>query len=171
MMNTRKLMPGRTFLLAVLIWRSLLGADANVEKTIRDLYSSSDAAIREARTADDIKRALSTFAPEWVGNMPAGETLTLADLFKEGEAALAIPPEKRNALLPKMDLVYIRETGWNVLVVYWNSRRSGTRVVGSLYRDTWVRTADGWKRIRQEKFFSDRALIEDGKPQILPASQ
>jgi hypothetical protein len=100
--------------------------------------------------------------------MPVGETLALADLFKEGEAALAIPPEKRAALLPRMDFVYIRETGWNVLVVYWNSRRTGSRVVGSLYRDTWVRTADAWKRIRQEKFFPDRALIEGGKPEILP---
>ena len=171
MMNARKLIPGCGCLLALLIGHSLLGADANVEKTIRDLYTSSQAAIREARTTDDIKRALSTFAPEWVGNMPAGETRTLADLFKEGEAALAIPPETRIALLPKMDFVYIRQTGWNVLVVYWNSRRSGMRVVGSLYRDTWVSTTDGWKRIRQEKFFPDRALIEDGKPQILPASQ
>jgi len=169
MTNLRKLIPARTCLLALLIWPSLLAADANVEKTIQDLYSSSEAAIREARTTDDIKRALSTFAPEWVGNMPAGETLTLADLFKEGEAALAVPPEKRAAFFPKMDFVYIRETGWNVLVVYWKSRRSGTRVVGSLFRDTWVRTDDGWRRIKQEKFFPDRALIEDGKPQILPA--
>ena len=99
--------------------------------------------------------------------MPAGETWTLADILKEGEAGLQVPPEKRP--LPKMDFVYIRETGWNVLVVYWMSRHSGTRVVGSLYRDTWVRTADGWRSIRQEKFFPDRPLIEDGKPVILPA--
>jgi hypothetical protein len=79
----------------------------------------------EARTKADIARALDTFAPEWVGNMPAGETLTFADLVKEGEAGLAIPPEKRP--LPKMDIIYVRETGWNVLVVYWNSRRSGTQ--------------------------------------------
>jgi hypothetical protein len=98
--------------------------------------------------------------------MPAGETLTFADLFKEGEAALAIPAEKHIAVLPKMDFVYIRETDWNVPVVYWNSRRSGTRVVSSLYRDTWVSTADGWKPIRQEKFFPDQAPIEDGKPRF-----
>jgi hypothetical protein len=123
----------------------------------------------EARTKADIARALDTFAPEWVGNMPAGETLTFADLVKEGEAGLAIPPEKRP--LPKMDIIYVRETGWNVLVVYWNSRRSGTQVIGSLYRDTWVRTPDGWRRIRQEKFFPDRRLMQDGKPVILPASE
>ncbi len=150
----------------VLICGGLSGADESVEKTIKDLYASSQAALRTARTKDELARALNTFAPEWVGNMPAGETLTLADLMKEAEGVLAIPPEKRP--LPKMDFVYIRRTGWNVLVVYWNSRRSGTRVVGSLYRDTWVQTADGWRRIRQEKFFPDRPLLEDGKPVILP---
>jgi len=147
----------------------LCAADENIEQTIRALYASSRAAAREARTKEDISRALSTFAPEWVGNMPASETITLADLYKEGEAGLAIPPEKRP--IPKLDFVYMRETGWNVLVVYWNSRRSGTQVIGALYRDTWVRTSAGWKRIRTEKFFPDRPLIEDGKPVILPAGQ
>jgi hypothetical protein len=42
------------------------------------------------------------------------------------------------------------------------------RLIGSLYRDTWVRTANGWQRIRQEKFFPDRPLMENGKPVILP---
>ena len=144
-------------------------ADESVEQTIRGLYASSRAAAREARTKEDLSRALSTFAPEWVGNMPAGETITLADLYKEGESALDIPPEKRP--IPQMDFVYIRETGWNVLVVYWNSRRSGTRVIGSLCRDTWVRTSSGWKRIRTEKFFPDRPLMEDGKPLILPPAE
>jgi len=156
----------RLWILPFLLPCGFYAADENVEQTIRALYDSSRAAAREARTKEDLRRALASFAPEWVGNMPAGETITLADLIKEGEAALPIPPEKRP--LPELDFVYIRETGWNVLVVYWNSRRSGTRVIGSLYRDTWVRTAAGWKRIRTEKFFPDRPLSEDGKPLILP---
>ncbi len=45
----------------------------------------------------------------------------------------------------------------------------GGRVIGSLYRDTWVRAANGWKRVRTEKMFPDRPLVEDGKPMILPA--
>jgi hypothetical protein len=157
----------RTALLLMLACPGLFAADESVEKTIKDLYASSQAAMRTARTNQELAQALGTFAPEWVGNMPSGETLTSADLTKEVEAGLAIPPEKRP--LPKMDIVYIRQTGWNVLVVYWNSRRSGTRVVGSLYRDTWVQTAQGWRRIRQEKFFPDRPLLEDGKPVVLPA--
>jgi hypothetical protein len=156
----------RESILIVLACTGLFGADESVEKTIKDLYASSQAAVRTARTKEELARALDTFAPEWVGKPPAGETLTFADLLKEAEAGLAIPPEKRP--LPKVDFVYIRQTGWNVLVVYWNSRRSGNRVIGSLYRDTWVRTADGWRRIEQEKFFPDRPLLEDGKPVILP---
>ena len=159
----------RLWIMTLLLSGGLCAADENVEQTIRALYASSRAAARDARTKEDIGRALSTFAPEWVGNMPAGETITLADLYKEGEAGLAIPPEKRP--MPQMDFVYLRETGWNVLVVYWSSRRSGTRVIGALYRDTWVRTAAGWKRTRQEKFFPDRPLSEDGKPLILPNPQ
>jgi hypothetical protein len=156
----------RRLMLLSLICTGLMAADESVEKTIKDLYASSEAALRTARSKEELAAALRTFAPEWVGNMPAGETLTLADVQKEVEAGLAIPPEKRP--LPKRDFVYIKETGWNVLVVYWQSRRSGTRVIGSLYRDTWVRGADGWRRIRQEKFFPDRPLLEDGKPVILP---
>lgn len=123
-------------------------------------------AAREARTKEDLARAMSTFAPEWVGNMPAGETLTLADVLKEGESILAVPPEKRP--LPKLDFVYIRETGWNVLAVYWNSRSVGTQVIGALYRETWVRTPNGWRQVKKEKFFPDRPLLVDGKPVILP---
>jgi hypothetical protein len=153
----------------MLVCGSLSAADENAEKTIRELYASSQAAAREARTMDDVLRALSTFAPEWVGNMPAGETLTFADLVKEGQNGIAISPEKRP--LPQRDFVYIRQTGWNVLAVYWSYRRSGTRLIGSLYRDTWVQTSKGWQRVRQEKFFPDRTLIDDGKPVILPPVQ
>jgi len=156
----------RTGLLLMLACPGLFAADESVEKTVKELYASSQAILHSARTKEELAQALSTFAPEWVGNMPAGETLTFADLTKEAEAGLAIPPEKRP--IPKMDFVYIRQTGWNVLAVYWNSRRSGSRVIGSLYRDTWVRTAEGWRRIRQEKFFPDRPLLEDGKPVFLP---
>jgi hypothetical protein len=153
----------------VVLASGLAAADDNVEKTIRELYASSQTAARNARTPDDLRQALSTFAPEWVGHMPAGETITLADLLKEGQAGLAIPSEKRP--LPQLDFVYIRETGWNVLVVYWTSRRVGARVIGSLCRDTWVRSPNGWKRISGEKMFPDRPLIEDGKPVVLPAGQ
>ena len=88
----------------VLACSGMLAADDSVEKTVKDLYASSQAALRTASTKEE--------------------------------------PASDKRPLPKLDFLYIRQTGWNVLVVYWNSRRSGNRVVGSLYRDTWVRTAD-----------------------------
>lgn len=154
----------------LLLCPAFASAAEDIEKTIKDLYTSSQNAMREARTAADLPQLFSTFAPEWVGNPPAGETLTLADLKKEAESAFSIPPEKRP--IPKLEFVYIRETGWNVLVVYWSYRQAGGRTVGALYRDTWVRSAIGWQRTRQEKFFPDRVLAEDGKPVFrLPGMQ
>jgi hypothetical protein len=80
--------------------------------------------------------------------------------------ALNIPPEKRP--IPKMDIAYMTETGWSVLVVYWRYREEGTKTIGALYRDTWVRTAPGWRRIRMEKFFPDRVLTEGEKAVFAP---
>ena len=60
--------------------------------------------------------------------------------------------------MPRQQIVYMTETGWNVLVVYWVYRQSESRLIGSLARDTWVRTARGWRRIRHEKFFPDGPL-------------
>src|SRR5258706_2439106 len=95
---------------AVVFAGGLHAADESVEKTIRDLYASSQAAVRDARTTGDLRKALDSFAPEWVGNMPAGETITLEFLLKEGASLLAIAPEKRPPL-PQIDFVYIRGTG------------------------------------------------------------
>jgi hypothetical protein len=105
-------------------------------------------------------------APEWTGSLPTGETMTRAEAIASLEGLLAIPPEKRP--VPTLDFLYVRETGWNVLAVYWVYRQSERQTVGSLVRDTWVRAAPGLRRIRHEKFFPDRVLIDDGKPVILP---
>jgi hypothetical protein len=156
----------RAMLILGLLVPGVWGADDNIERTIKDLYASTQAQLRTVRTRKDLDQVLSTFAPEWVGTAPAGETLTLADLVREGESALSVPPDKRP--IPQQQFAYIHQTGWNVLAVYWNYRKIGTRVIGSLYRDTWVQTPAGWRRIRQEKFFPDRPLSEDGKAVILP---
>jgi hypothetical protein len=53
----------------------------------------------------------------------------LADLLKEGEAGLAIPPEKRS----------LTQDGFRL--------HSGDEL--EFFRDTWLRTAGGWRRIQQ----------------------
>jgi len=143
------------------------GADEDVPKTIRDLYNATFAAMKEAKTKEDLARMVSAIdAPEWVGNSPEGETLTRAQSLASLEPILAIPAEKRPT--PKLDFVFIKETGWNVLAVYWVYRQTEQQLVGSMARDTWVRTGQGWRRIRHEKLFPERLLVDEGKPVILP---
>jgi hypothetical protein len=64
-------------------------------------------------------------------------------------------------------VVFPRGGDCAILVVYWVYRQTEHQMVGSLVRDTWVRTALGLRRIRHEKVFPDRVLVDDGKPVIL----
>jgi hypothetical protein len=139
----------------------------DVQQTIRDRYRETLAAMRTVRTEAEPEFLIDSMdAPEWTGTMPAGEPLTRNSVLAEGRAALAIAPEKRP--IPKMDIAYMRETGWNVLVVYWRYREDGTKIVGALYRDTWVQTGKGWRRIHMEKFFPDRVLVDGDSPVFAP---
>ena len=142
-----------------MIWRQLaamlvfsltaFGAGEDVQKTIRDLYNATFASMKEAKTKEDLGRMVNAIdAPEWVGNSPEGETLTRVQSQASLEPILAIPSDKRP--VPKLDFVYIKETGWNVLAVYWVYRQTENQLVGSMARDTWVRTAQGWRRIKHE---------------------
>jgi hypothetical protein len=150
---------------ALLFCSTGFGAGEDVKKSIQDLYASTLNAIKNAKTKDDIQ-TIGMDVPEWVGISPAGETQTRAETLASLEPLLAIPPEKRPT--PTLDFLYFKETGWNVLAVYWVYRQTEHQMVGSLVRDTWVRTALGLRRIRHEKFFPDRVLLDDGKPVILP---
>jgi hypothetical protein len=161
------IMKSRLLAAALLIVSAALAADENVTKTIQDLYTSTLNAMKNAKTKDDIATIVSGMdAPEWVGNLPTGETITRSEAIASLEGLLAIPPEKRP--VPTLDFLYVKETGWNILAVYWVYRQAEHQIVGSLVRDTWVRTALGLRRIRHEKFFPDRVLLDDGKPVILP---
>jgi hypothetical protein len=141
-------------------------AGEDAQQAIRGKYLDSLAAMRTIRTQAELERLVAEMdAPEWTATMPAGEPLTRESVLREGAMALALPPDRP---IPKMEIAYMTETGWNVLVVYWRYRVEGTKTVGALYRDTWIRTAPGWRRVRMEKFFPDRVLAEDGKAVFAP---
>ena len=160
----------RRDLIAAFLSCAGLSRAQDAQQTIKDIYSSMFARMRDIRTKADLERLIDSIdAPEWVGNMPAGETLTREDTVKDGESALAMPPEKRP--IPKMQIAWMRETGWNVQVVYWRYWEAGRQTMGALYRDSWVRTPVGWRRIRTEKFFPDLVLVENGKGTFLPGPE
>jgi hypothetical protein len=66
-----------------------------------------------------------------------------------------------------MEIFSTQESAGKVVVVYWVYGVSGRTVIGSMARDTFVRKAEGYRRTLHEKFFTDRPLIQDGKPVIL----
>jgi hypothetical protein len=161
------IMKSRLLAAAFLFFPAAFGADENIIQTIKDMYTSTLNAMKNAKTKDDIQTLVNGMdVPEWVGISPTGETQTRAESLVSLEPLLAIPPEKRP--VPTLEFLYVKETGWNVLVVYWVYRQSEHQMVGSLVRDSWVRTAQGLRRIRHEKFFPDRVLVDDGKPIVLP---
>ncbi|SPE41001.1 exported hypothetical protein [Candidatus Sulfopaludibacter sp. SbA3] len=156
-----------SLIVSLLIPAAARSADGDAVKTITVMYSTTLSALHVVKTRDELLRIVNAIdAPEWVSNLPSGETLTRAEAVSSLEPLLAVPPENRPVV--KQHFVYLRETGWNVLVLYWVYRQSEHQLVGSLVRDTWVRTAESWRRIRHEKFFPDRPLSEDGRPLILP---
>lgn len=161
------IMKSRMLAVVLLLSPAVYAADEDIKKTIQALYASTLAAMKEATTKEDIAKIVNGMdAPEWTGTLPAGETVTRVDAIAGLEAMLAIPPEKRP--VPSLDFVYVHENGPNVLAVYWVFRETDQKIIGSLVRDTWVRTAPGLRRIRHEKFFPERVLINEGKAVILP---
>jgi hypothetical protein len=160
-------MKPRLLAAALLFLTAAFGGDEDIAKTIKDLYASTLSAMKNAKTKEDIQTIVNGMdVPEWVGISPTGETQTRAETLTSLEPLLAVPPEKRP--VPTLDFLYVKETGWNVLVLYWVYAKTEHQIVGSLARDTWVRTASGWRRIRHEKFLPNQVLVDDGKPVILP---
>ncbi len=161
------IMKPRLLAAALLFVPAAFGADESITKTVQDLYTSTLNAMKDAKTKDDIARIVNGMdAPEWIASLPEGGTMTRAEAIAGLEGLLAISPEKRPT--PTLDFLYVKETSWNILAVYWVYRQTEHQTVGSLVRDTWVRTPAGLRRIRHEKFFPDRVLVDDGKPVILP---
>jgi len=55
-----------------------------------------------------------------------------------------------------------------VTVLYWVYGTADEKLIGSIARDTFVRTEQGWRRMRHEKYFPDRPLVVNGKTVIAP---
>ena len=141
----------------------------SLQLSIQKKYDEALVAMHNAKTKADIENAVDRMdVPEWVANLPDGTTMTRPQSQEMLLGLLAVPPEKRPTV--SQHIIYLNKTGWNILVVYWVFRPSTDGLVGSLARDTWVETSQGLRRIRHEKLFPDRPLIEQGKPVVLPVN-
>jgi hypothetical protein len=151
---------------ATLILASLGSAQDN-KTTIQKMYAATFASLHDAKTKEDIAQMVDAFdTPDWLSNQPNGQTLTRPEAVRLLESLLATPPEKRPSA--KMDIIFMNETQWSVTVLYWVYTAADEKLVGSIARDTFVRTAQGWRRNRHEKYFPDRPLVANGKAVIAP---
>jgi hypothetical protein len=131
------------------------------------MYTATFAALHDAKTKEDIAKMVDALdTPDWVGIGPTGQTATRPQAIRDLESLLALPPEKRPT--PRLDIIYVNETNWNMTALYWVYTGPEGQLSGSIARDTFVRTAQGWRRMRHEKFLPDRPLVVNGKSVITP---
>ena len=139
----------------------------NFRQEITKTYESTFSAMRQIKSKAELEQMVDAIdVPEWQSLLPSGGIMTRPEAIAELTGILAVPPENRP--VPRQQMLYMSETGWSAFAVYWIYRQSGDQLIGSLARDTWARTPRGWRRIRHEKLFPDRPLVQNGKGLILP---
>jgi hypothetical protein len=150
----------------------------------KSIYARSFTALREARTLNDMKKLSDDLdSPAWISVDRFGRTvLTRKDADRELQSVLALPPERR---VTEMDIVWAEQDADRLTVVAWMMPNEVDRTDsegdfgpkggkhrltrGTLVRDIFENTANGWRRIRHDKLVpNDTVLAVDGKPRILP---
>jgi hypothetical protein len=148
------------------------------------IYSRALTALQEAKTMDDMRKLADDLAsPDGISVDRFGRTvLTRKEADGELASMLALPPERR---VTQMDILWAEQNSDRLIVVAWvlpneveridtegdfgppGSKHRLTR--GTLVRDIFQKTADGWRRIQHDKLFpNDTVLAVDGMPRIVP---
>ena len=84
----------RLLTFVVLIAAASFGAETDFREAILNSYASMFAAMAHARTKSDLEQMVDAMdAPEWLGSLPAGETMTRAEATDQLGGLLLVPPE------------------------------------------------------------------------------
>ena len=154
----------------------LLKQDPVTLETAKSIYQKAFTALRDAKNMDDMRKiADSLDAPEWISVDRFGRTLlTRSQADRELESMLAIPPEQR---MSTMDIIWAEHDQTRMIVLAWLFPREEVRTGmdadpkishrlsrATLIRDIFENTANGWRRIRHEKFLPNGTVLAvDGK--------
>ena len=184
--------------LQALIYRSLLCSliagialsqalpkeDPAALETARSIYRAAFTALRDAKTMDDMRRlSRSLDSPEWISVDRFGRRVfDRAGAERDLESLLQLPPERR---VTRMDIVWAEQDGGRLIVLAWmmpheatladtagdygpkGAKHTFTR--GTLIRDLFEKTPDGWRRIRHDKLSPNGTVLAvDGAPRIVP---
>jgi hypothetical protein len=144
---------------------------------VTTLYRNTFAALHNAKTKEDIAKMVDAMeAPDWVSIDPNGYTVLTRDQeVRQLEDFLNVPPEKRPS--NPLEILWLHEESWKITVVdlvhsgvqgsaalpefrskemFGPNAEARFVLAGSLVRDTFARTPQGWRRIRHEKLLPDQ---------------
>ena len=158
--------------------------DAEILSTVKSIYLANLVALREAKTLEDMKKLADGMdAPEWVSVDRFGRTvMTRRDVDRELGSMLSIPGDRR---VMGLEVIWAERAGDRMIVVGWMMPNEIQRVDtsgeygekgathrlmrGTLYKDFFVETPKGWRRVRHEKLLpNDVVLAVDGVARIVP---
>ena len=158
--------------------------DAAALQLAKSIYLRSFSGLRAAKTLDDMKKLADDLdSPDWISVDRFGRTvLTRKEADRELQSVLGLPPERR---VTEMDIIWTERDTDRLMVVAWMMPSETERLDsdgdfgppgakhrltrGTLVRDIFQNTANGWRRVRHDKLVpNDTVLAVDGKPRILP---
>ena len=157
-----------------------LGAQADLQTTLSGMYRQTLSGMQKATSAADVGRIVDAIdTPDWVSINADGARLTREQSKQELVRSLAGPRGDQ----PGIEILWLNQSGNAATAVCWVFGRSasvdtagqfgpkGVRheiLAGSLVRDSWTLTKEGWRRRMHEKIFPNRILAVDGKSVVFP---
>ncbi|HEV2380671.1 MAG TPA: hypothetical protein VG206_12865 [Terriglobia bacterium] len=152
-----------------------------IKDRLQGIYNQTMASMRTAKTRADIERIVSEtdmLVTTHIGEDGHVSTMARAQTVRELEGVFAQP--KRETWNVKV--IWASRDHDRAIAVGWvytksdtahakgeDAKSSGHPVVfGTIIRDNWVLTKDGWRRSSREKISPDRVLIGVGEDTILP---
>ena len=154
----------------VLFFAQLASAQSGLE-VVKAYCDQALSSVQKAATPDDLKKLVEALdAPDWVSLNPDGRVAaTRAQTAAALEPLLAIEPGKRPR--STVEILWVHEEPWRVTAVsillspefkvakppqvvskstFGSPSEPHFSMAGILIRDTFARTAEGWKRIKHE---------------------
>ena len=157
-----------------------VAAQPDLQTTLRSMYTNTLGGMQTATTAADIERIVDAIdTPDWLSINADGARLTREQSKQELVRSLTGPRGDQ----PSIEILWLNQSGNAATAVCWVFGKSnaldttgqfgpkGVRhelLAGSLVRDSWTLTKEGWRRRMHEKIFPNRVLAVDGKSIVFP---
>jgi hypothetical protein len=155
--------------------------DTEALELAKSIYSRSFTEVRNAKTLEDMHKVSDRQdSKDWISLDRFGRmVLTKQDpagVDREFASMLSLPPERRVA---EMDIIWAERDSDRLMVLAWMMPHENEMadadgqkhrlMEGTLIRDLFQKTADGWLRIQHDKLTPNNTILAvDGKQRIVP---